>query len=111
MPENTQIAPLDVPICSASFDSWWNYQENGCPTLVLDNDEQFARAVWNAAIKAAELAAWEKRDASGNIRPTYPPNVENFIQKWQPKEYPRSRTFWKEFRKAANAYADSKQND
>jgi hypothetical protein len=53
MPENTQIAPLDVPICSASFDFWWNDQENGCPTLVLDNDEQFARAVWNAAKEAA----------------------------------------------------------
>ena len=62
MPDNTQIAPLDAPICSASFDSWWNDQENGCPTLVLDNDEQFARAVWNAAIKAADSVAWGKRD-------------------------------------------------
>ena len=37
---------------SLSFDDWWSDQENGCPTLVLDNDEQFARAVWDAAIKS-----------------------------------------------------------
>ncbi len=36
----------------ASFNAWWNDQDNGCPTLVLDNDEQFAQAVWNAAIKS-----------------------------------------------------------
>jgi hypothetical protein len=35
--------------CSLSFEDWWTDQENGCPTLVLDNDEQFARAVWDAA--------------------------------------------------------------
>jgi hypothetical protein len=34
-----------------SFDVWWNDPDNGCPTLVLDNDEEFARAVWNAAQK------------------------------------------------------------
>jgi hypothetical protein len=32
-----------------TFDDWWNDQENGCPTLVLDTEEQFARAVWDAA--------------------------------------------------------------
>jgi hypothetical protein len=31
------------------FWKWWNDQDNGCPTLVLDNDEEFAIAVWNAA--------------------------------------------------------------
>jgi len=36
--------------CPKSFEDWWNDHENGCPTLVLDNDEQFARAVWNAAL-------------------------------------------------------------
>ncbi len=41
---------------SDSFNSWWNDQENGCPTLVLDNDEQFARAVWAAAIKSVNCA-------------------------------------------------------
>lgn len=36
----------------------------------------------------------------------YPRNVEAFIQKWQPVEAARRRSFWKEFRKAANAYVD-----
>jgi hypothetical protein len=36
--------------CDEGFEEWWNDHENGCPTLVLDNDEQFARAVWNAAL-------------------------------------------------------------
>lgn len=44
--------PENDAACYPSFDEWWNDQENGCPTLVLDNDEQFARAVWNAAIKS-----------------------------------------------------------
>lgn len=44
-------SPLGSCACSPSFEDWWNDQENGCPTLVLDNDEQFARAVWDAAIK------------------------------------------------------------
>jgi hypothetical protein len=35
------------------FWKWWNDQDNGCPTLVLDNDEEFAIAVWNAAMKVA----------------------------------------------------------
>jgi len=34
-----------------SFEAWWTDHDNGCPTLVLDNDEEFARAVWNAAQK------------------------------------------------------------
>ena len=59
-PENSAALPRTP--CSASFNLWWNDQKNGCPTLVLDNDEQFARAVWNAAIKAADSVAWEKRD-------------------------------------------------
>jgi hypothetical protein len=42
---------LPLTNCSPSFDDWWNDQKNGCPTLVLDNDEQFARAVWDAATK------------------------------------------------------------
>lgn len=41
--------------CPKSFDEWWNDHKNGCPTLVLDNDEQFARAVWNAAVNAATI--------------------------------------------------------
>ena len=61
-PENQEVkVALDGATCSA-FDLWWTDQENGCPTLVLDNDEQFAHAVWNAAIKAAGSVAWEKRD-------------------------------------------------
>jgi hypothetical protein len=48
---------------SLSFEDWWNDQENGCPTLVLDNDEQFARAVWDAAIKST------KNNATRNIQP------------------------------------------
>jgi hypothetical protein len=55
---------LDGTTCSA-FNLWWNDQENGCPTLVLNNDEQFAQAVWNAAIKAANSATWEKQDKWG----------------------------------------------
>jgi hypothetical protein len=47
----TTFPALHSGHCSLSFDDWWNDQENGCPTLVLDNDEQFARAVWDAAIK------------------------------------------------------------
>ena len=35
------------------FYKWWNDQDNGCPTLVLDNDEEFAIAVWNAAMRVA----------------------------------------------------------
>jgi len=44
---------------SSCFDDWWNDQENGCPTLVLDNDEQFARAVWDAAIKSTNTMSNE----------------------------------------------------
>jgi predicted nuclease with TOPRIM domain len=39
---------------SESFDTWWNDQDNGCPTLVLDNDKEFAQAVWNAAIESTK---------------------------------------------------------
>jgi len=42
---------LQASHCSMSFEDWWNDHENGCPTLVLDNDEQFARAVWDAAVR------------------------------------------------------------
>lgn len=49
--------------CSRSFEDWWNDHDNGCPTLVLDNDEQFARAVWDAAIKSTE------NNATRNIQP------------------------------------------
>lgn len=35
----------------------------------------------------------------------YPRNVTDFVQKWQPAEPPRRKAFWKEFRKAANAYS------
>lgn len=52
--DNDKQAALNTSRCSRSFDDWWNDHENGCPTLVLDNDEQFARAVWNAAIKTIE---------------------------------------------------------
>ena len=52
--QKTSESPSCGAACSLSFEDWWNDQENGCPTLVLDNDEQFARAVWNAAIKSIE---------------------------------------------------------
>lgn len=42
--------------------------------------------------------------------PDYPANVKRFVAKWQPEEDARQKAFWKEFRKAANAYADFKQN-
>lgn len=48
-PENPEASTLTNR--SLSFDDWWNDQENGCPTLVIDNDEQFALAVWDAATK------------------------------------------------------------
>jgi hypothetical protein len=38
-----------------NFLEWWTDMENGCPTLVLNNDEEFARAVWNAATKNSEM--------------------------------------------------------
>jgi hypothetical protein len=60
-PQQPRFEGLDDAVCSV-FNLWWNDQENGCPTLVLNNDEQFARAVWNAAIKAANSATWEKHD-------------------------------------------------
>ena len=54
----------------------------------------------------------EKLPASQcSARPDYPSNVKHFIAKWQPEEEARQRAFWKEFRKAANAYANFKQND
>ena len=46
--------------------------------------------------------------SAGNTRPAYPHNVERFIHKWQPTEEPRRKAFWKEFRKAANAYSEFK---
>ena len=52
----------------------------------------------------------DSRSAPCSARPDYPPNVEHFIAKWQPLENPRRKAFWKEFRKAANAYAEFKQN-
>jgi hypothetical protein len=48
--------------------------------------------------------------SAGSIRPEYPSNVEHFIAKWQPNEDARRKAFWKEFRKAANAYSQFKQN-
>lgn len=46
-----------------------------------------------------------------NGKPTYPRNVTDFIQKWQPSEEPRRKAFWKEFRKAANAYSEFKNQN
>jgi hypothetical protein len=46
------------------------------------------------------------RDAA--CSPSYPKNVRAFITKWQPVEDARRKSFWKEFRKAANAYTTSK---
>jgi hypothetical protein len=37
------------------FQFWFNDMDNGCPQLVLDNDEEFAIACWNAAIERALL--------------------------------------------------------
>lgn len=61
--DNAADGGLRLTNCSLSFQDWWNDQENGCPSLVLDNDEQFARAVWNAAIKSTE------NNATRNIQP------------------------------------------
>jgi len=55
----TTFPALHAGHCSLFFDDWWNDQENGCPTLVLDNDEQFARAVWDAAIKSTNTMSNE----------------------------------------------------
>lgn len=68
--QTTGESSLDDAACSA-FDLWWNDQENGCPPLVLDNDEQFARAVWNAAIKVAAAA----EEIGYSIRRLSVPNV------------------------------------
>lgn len=46
----TKASPC--PPCSP-FRFWWEDQDNGCPTLVLEREKEFAVAVWNAAIKAA----------------------------------------------------------
>ena len=51
MPEHTTGSGSCASPCSA-FDAWWNDMDNGCPQLVLNNDEQFARAVWGSAIRA-----------------------------------------------------------
>jgi hypothetical protein len=40
-----------------------------------------------------------------NCSPAYPKNITAFVAKWQPNEGARRKAFWKEFRKAANAYA------
>jgi hypothetical protein len=48
--------------------------------------------------------------AAKNEKPEYPRNVTAFIQKWQPVEDARRKAFWKEFRKAANAYSEFKHN-
>lgn len=52
--ETSSNAGRNCPVtnCSA-FQAWWNDMDNGCPILVLDNDEEFAVAVWNAAIERA----------------------------------------------------------
>jgi hypothetical protein len=50
------------------------------------------------------------RVASCSARPDYPANVRRFVAKWQPEEEARQKAFWKEFRKAANAYSDFRQN-
>lgn len=38
-----------APEPTKEFAKWWNDQDNGCPTLVLNTDEEFARAVWSAS--------------------------------------------------------------
>ena len=45
-----------------------------------------------------------------NTKPNYPRNVRSFVGKWEPEEPARRKAFWKEFRKAANAYVDFKNN-
>jgi hypothetical protein len=49
-------------------------------------------------------------ESAKNAKPEYPRNVTAFIQKWQPVEDARRKAFWKEFRKAANAYSEFKHN-
>lgn len=40
----------DGPFQCHEFEDWWSDQKNGCPKLVLDNDKDFAAAVWRAAL-------------------------------------------------------------
>lgn len=53
----------------------------------------------------------ERKCCSVQAKPDYPPNVKRFISKWQPDEAARQKAFWKEFRKAANAYSKFREND
>lgn len=52
MSDTPETVATDKATSSESFNAWWTDQDNGCPTLVLDNDEEFAQAVWNAAIES-----------------------------------------------------------
>lgn len=57
-----------VPPNSSAFDEWWTDMDNGCPPLHLDNDYDFARAVWDAAIrviKDRQLLAIPSNDLLG----------------------------------------------
>jgi len=55
--------------------------ETGCPQLVLDNDEHFAVAVWNAAIERALLvlpggSLCDPQEAADTIRELIEPNAD-----------------------------------
>lgn len=41
------------PVPTSAFRACLKDMNNGCPSLVSNNDEAFAIAVWNAAIRAA----------------------------------------------------------
>lgn len=36
------------------FEDWWNDQDDGCPTLVLNTDQELAKAAWIAAIESVK---------------------------------------------------------
>lgn len=37
----------------SAFEQWLNDQEHGCPTLVLDTEDDMMRAAWDAALEHA----------------------------------------------------------
>ena len=79
-PKPESPSGLHAPTCSA-FQLWWSDMDNGCPTLVLDNDEDFAVAVWNAAVERALLVLpggqlCDPQEVADMLRELIEPNAE-----------------------------------
>ena len=76
------------------------HPKDGCElkSVVLGRD---------ASRKKKESSALDCSPSDGKTE--YPKNVVAFIGKWQPVEEPRRKAFWKEFRKAANAYSSFRE--